>query len=49
MIDFIVKLEMALENSGLDWELRYYPDHNMYALEIDGTTAFMFEKGPVVA
>lgn len=43
MIDFIVKLEDALNNSGLEYELKRLPDlgPGVYVLRIDGTEAFI--------
>lgn len=43
MINFIVKLEDILRNSGNDdWEIRYYPSDNFYVLELDGDRICMF-------
>lgn len=41
MIDLIVKLEMALTTAGLEYELKYLPDANVYVLGIDGTEVFI--------
>ena len=41
MIDFIVKLEGALINSGLEYGLKYLPKKKAYVLEIDDTAAYI--------
>ena len=41
MIDFIVKLEMALDTAGIEYELKYLPDERVYVLGIDGTEVFL--------
>lgn len=42
MIDFIVKLEDMLRQSGYeDWEIRYLPEKKVYALKLDGDIIFM--------
>ena len=36
MIDFIIKLEDMLKNSGYEnWEIRYHPDDRSYVLILD--------------
>ena len=41
MIDFIVTLENALINSGVEYEIKYLPHDGAYVLSIDGTEAFV--------
>ena len=42
MIDFIIKLENMLEQSGYEgWEIRYHPDKKIYSLTLDGDVVFM--------
>lgn len=42
MIDFIIKLENMLEQSGYeDWEIRYHPEEKIYSLTLDGDVVFM--------
>ena len=42
MIDFIIKLENMLEQSGYeDWEIRYHPDKKIYSLTLDDVVVFM--------
>lgn len=42
MIDFVVKLEDMLKQSGYeDWEIRYFPNEKAYVLKFDGDTIFM--------
>ena len=45
MIDFIIKLEDALNLSGIDYELKSLPmdDEIVYVLNIDGTEAFIMK------
>lgn len=44
MIDFIVKLEDMLRQSGYeDWEIRYLPTEKAYSLKLDGDTILMRE------
>ena len=41
MIDFIIKLENMLEQSGYeDWEIRYHPEEKIYSLTLDGDVVF---------
>ena len=41
MINFIVTLEQALINAGVEYEIRYLPHDGVYVLSIDGTEAFV--------
>lgn len=42
MIDFIIKLEDMLKNSGCeDWEIRYVPEYGGYLLKLDEDDIFM--------
>lgn len=42
MIDFIVKLEDMLKNSGYeDWEIIHAPEHHGYILKLDEDAIFM--------
>ena len=42
MIDFIIKLENMLKQSGYeDWEIRYHPEEKIYSLTLDGDVIFM--------
>lgn len=42
MIDFIVKLEDMLKQSGYeDWEISYFPQERAYVLKLDNDTIFM--------
>nr|DAI86273.1 MAG TPA: hypothetical protein [Caudoviricetes sp.] len=42
MIDFIVKLEDMLKQSGYeDCEIEYFPNEKAYVLKFDGDTIFM--------
>lgn len=44
MIDFIVKLEDMLRQSGYedeDWEIRYLPKEKAYVLKLDEEVIFM--------
>lgn len=41
MIDFIVKLETALQTSGIDYEIQYHPETKTYTLEIDNDVVML--------
>lgn len=42
MIDFIVKLEAMLNNSGYeDWEIMYKPEYEGYLVKLDDDAIFM--------
>lgn len=48
MIDFIIKLEDLLKQSGYeDWEIRYSPEKRAYILKLDGDTIVMKEIVPM--
>jgi hypothetical protein len=42
MIDFIIKLEDMLKNSGIqDWEIEHIPQTGGYLLKIDDSVIYM--------
>ena len=46
MIDFIIKLEDMLTNSGHEgWEITYIPQAKGYLLKLDGDVIFMTSAG----
>lgn len=46
MIDFIIKLEDMLNNSGYDcWEIEYNPEDKSYILRLDGEVIQMTKIG----